>query len=882
MPPPPARGSLVSRLRRSLRILRKSCTGNISFLVNAIAFGFVWLCFPLENKFYQKFIRNRTFYFPQVNPRHLRPLDWVRIFFQVLFLLIFFISKDKASQRKRGFSIYRWIAQFRIWATRFVKRLSEKFSKGLVADVPSSGVGLSGRRSLRLKRVLAGFLICMGLMLYVLCITQPFSLEEQIVFLLILWLIALVLFQAKTRLTLLMLIVISVIVSSRYIWWRYTETINPNSWLSVFFSWLLIFAETYAFIVMLLGYFQVCWVLDRKPTSLPLDKSLWPHVDVLIPTYNEPLDVVKPTVYAAMTMNWPKEKLHVHILDDGTRKEFEEFAKGVGANYIIRQEHKHAKAGNINHALSQTHAEFVAIFDCDHVPVKTFLTRTMGWFLRDKSIALVQTPHHFYSKDPFEKNLHLGDTVPNENSLFHDFIQKGNDTWNSTMFCGSCAIMRRKALEEVGGIALETVTEDAHTSLKLNRKGWTSAFLSIPLSAGLSTETLASHIGQRIRWARGMIQIFRLDNPLFGKGLTIPQRLCFLNAMIHFLHGLPRIVFLLAPLPFLFADIYVIYASAIAIFVYLVPHMVHATMTTYIIHKGYRFPFVSALYETILSWYIFLPTLVAIFAPHRGKFNVTTKGGVIDSSFLDWAVAKPYLWLLLFNLAGFVCGIYKMIGAAEYEMVMLSINMGWIIYNLIILFAAVAVSVESVQQRKFPRIAAILPVELKDEKGDVYKASVCAFSQKDCQVAFKNPSLMPNMKLGDTAEITFGAGTTTAHTFKVFVIGIFSAGVIDFEMVLPTLNDEMAYTECTFGTPDIWIQKQAQIKGYGMLDGFMALLKMARQGVDAFVDYSPKGLGWLFKGISKTTKWLISFLPRWPKLPMKKKFPVFTPHLPWM
>ncbi len=882
MSPIPARGSIFSRLRRSLRILRKNCTGTVSFLINAIAFGIDWRCLPHQNKFKQKNKPNRPFYFPQINPRRLRPLDWLRIFFQVLFLLFFFISKDKVSHRQKGFSLYRLVTQMRWWATRFVKNLSEKFSKGLVADVPSSGLGLSGRRSIRLKRVLAGFLICIGLLLYVLCITQPFSLEEQILFLTILWLIALVLFQAKTRLTLLMLIVISVIVSSRYIWWRYTETINPNSWLSVFFSWLLIFAETYAFIVMLLGYFQVCWVLDRKPTSLPPDKSQWPHVDVLIPTYNEPLNVVKPTVYAALTMFWPKDKLHVHVLDDGTRKEFEEFAKEVGANYIIRKEHKHAKAGNINHALGKTHAEFVAIFDCDHVPVKSFLTRTMGWFLRDKSIALVQTPHHFYSKDPFEKNLHLGETVPNENSLFHDFIQKGNDTWNSTMFCGSCAIMRRKALEEVGGIALETVTEDAHTSLKLNRKGWTSAFLSIPLSAGLSTETLASHIGQRIRWARGMSQIFRLDNPLFGKGLTNPQRLCFLNAMIHFLHGLPRIIFLLAPLPFLFADIYVIYASAIAIFVYLVPHMVHSTMTTYIIHKGYRFPFVSALYETILSWYIFLPTLVAIFAPHRGKFNVTTKGGVIDKTFLDWAVAKPYLWLLILNLAGLGCGIYKMFGADEYQIVMLLINIGWIIYNLIILFAAIAVSVESLQQRKFPRIAAILPVELKDSKGETVKATVCAFSQKDCQVGFKDPKKMPNMKLGDTAEITFGAGTPEAHTFKAFVIGIFSAGVLDFEMVLPTLKDEMAFTECTFGTPDIWIQKQAQIKGYGMLDGFMALVGMARQGVDAFVSYSPMGMGWLFRTISRSIKWCLSFIPKWPRLPVKKKFPIFKPHLPWM
>ncbi len=70
------------------------------------------------------------------------------------------------------------------------------------------------------------------------------------------------------------------------------------------------------------------------------------------------------------------------------------------------------------------------------------------------------------------------------------------------------------------------------------------------------------------------------------------------------------------------------------------------------IHKGYRFPFVSAIYETILSWYIFVPTLVAIFAPHKGKFNVTAKGGIIDKAYVDWSVAKPYLYLLILNLAG--------------------------------------------------------------------------------------------------------------------------------------------------------------------------------------------------------------------------------------
>ena len=152
--------------------------------------------------------------------------------------------------------------------------------------------------------------------------------------------------------------------------------------------------------------------------------------------------------------------------------------------------------------------------------------------------------------------------MPNEGELFYGLVQDGNDLWNATFFCGSCALLRRSMVEEIGGIAVETVTEDAHTALKLHRLGYTTAYLSIAQAAGLATESLSSHIGQRIRWARGMTQIFRIDNPLTGKGLKIGQRLCYLNAMMHFFYGIPRLVFLTAPLSFLFFGSQVIEAAA--------------------------------------------------------------------------------------------------------------------------------------------------------------------------------------------------------------------------------------------------------------------------------------------------------------------------------
>lgn len=170
-------------------------------------------------------------------------------------------------------------------------------------------------------------------------------------------------------------------------------------------------------------------------------------------------------------------------------------------------------------------------------------------------------------------------------------MQQGNDNWNAAFFCGSCAVIRRSALKETNGFAVETVTEDAHTALKLQRKGWNTAFLDIPLSAGLATERLTLHINQRIRWARGMTQIFRVDNPLLGKGLTFTQRICYLNAMLHFQYGLPRAIFLLSPLVFILFDLNIISSSATLIFSYALPHLITSNYVNSKLVGSYRYSF---------------------------------------------------------------------------------------------------------------------------------------------------------------------------------------------------------------------------------------------------------------------------------------------------
>jgi cellulose synthase (UDP-forming) len=304
--------------------------------------------------------------------------------------------------------------------------------------------------------------------------------------------------------------------------------------------------------------------LERKPVPLPDDQEAWPSVDVFIPTYNEPLSVVRATVLAASVLDWPEDKLNVYLLDDGRREEFRAFCEEAGVHYVTRTNNAHAKAGNINAALKKSSGDFVAIFDCDHVPTRSFLQVAMGWCVRDPKMAVVQMPHYFFSPDPFERNLGTFGKVPNEGELFYGLLQDGNDEWNATFFCGSCAVIQRAALLEVGGVAVETVTEDAHTALRLHRHGYNSAYMAVPQAAGLATESLSAHVGQRIRWARGMAQIFRVDNPCSARALDGAAPLLRQRDAALLLRP-AALVFLTAPLAYLFFGAHVIHASALMI-----------------------------------------------------------------------------------------------------------------------------------------------------------------------------------------------------------------------------------------------------------------------------------------------------------------------------
>ncbi len=588
-----------------------------------------------------------------------------------------------------------------------------------------------------MKKILSLLLALVMLPLALLVIITPMDSQKQYIFGLIsIGALFIAGTLSKKRSVSLVMVAMSVLLSTRYMYFRLTQTLHFNSEIETLLGMGLFLAEVYVWVMLLLSYLQTAWPLKRDIVPLPDDTSLWPTVDVYIPSYNEPLEVVRDTVLAAQCLDYPRDKLKIYLLDDGKRSEFAVFAADVGVGYITRNDNAHAKAGNLNHAMKLTHGELICVFDCDHVATRIFLQATVGGFLQDPKLALVQTPHYFYSPDPFERNLSVGRNIPNEGALFYGPIQQGNDNWNATFFCGSCAVIRRSALDQIGGFAVETVTEDAHTALKLQRLGWGSAFIDIPLAAGLATERLVLHVIQRTRWARGMTQIFRLDNPLLGRGLTLQQRLCYLSAMLYYQFALPRIAFLTAPLAYLLFNLNIIHSSASLIFAYALPHLFLAVYVNSRLNGRFRYSFWGEIYDLVLAFHIVLPTAVTMLFPKRGKFNVTDKGGLLNVGYFDFSVVRPHLIIALLLCAGVIAGIVRAC-AHDYFGVdprVIALNVGWGLYSLIFLLAAIAVARETRQTRKTIRIEVEIPVLIHYASGIVSRSQTADLSMGGCRI----------------------------------------------------------------------------------------------------------------------------------------------------
>lgn len=429
---------------------------------------------------------------------------------------------------------------------------------------------------------------------------------------------------------------VALAAGAAYLSWRWGWTVR---WHTAWLGLPLLAAETWALAAVALFVFSA-WRLTRRepPAARPGTR-----VAVLVPTYNEPPEIVRATVLGALRVRH-RPAPEVWVLDDGGRAWVAEMCAELGARYLCRPEpREHAKAGNLNHALKRVDAEFLLIVDADHVPLPHFLERTLG-YMDDPTVAFVQSPQAFFNRS-FQHPRRADDPVLNEQSLFYDVICRGKDRHNACFWCGSSALVRREALRSVGGVATETVVEDTHTAMKLHQAGWTSVYHPEVLAVGLAPEEVSAFLTQRGRWASGCFQLLRRANPLVARGLGLRQRLHYFSSVSHYLEGPQRLVGLVVPPLVLLTGTIPLAAPAGLYLSLFVPQLVLVPLATWALGRG-RYRFTEGERFALVRAIAYTKAAGALFRHRRVSFRVTPKGVAARAvwvSVLKWQLALAVL-----------------------------------------------------------------------------------------------------------------------------------------------------------------------------------------------------------------------------------------------
>src|ERR1700677_378926 len=360
----------------------------------------------------------------------------------------------------------------------------------------------------------------------------------------------------------------------------------------------------------------------------------------------------------------------------------------------------------------------------------------------------------------------------------------------------------------------------------MQMRGWNTAYINIPQAAGLATESLSSHVGQRIRWARGMIQVLRTDNPLFARGLEWPQRLCYFNAMVHFLYAVPRLLFLTAPLVYLLLGRTNIPGNWIAIMAYALPHLFLSNITNFRIQGKHRHSFWNEVYETVLAPYILGPTLLALVNPKLGKFNVTAKGGIVNQSYFDARIARPYVALILVNvLALLIAPIRFFFWNAEHPGTVV-MNVIWVLFNMVIVGSANAVAFESRQLRSDVRIDQHIQTEVRLPDGQAIFGQSSDISLGGAALKLEQPCLLA---VGSMVELIYPLRDRQAS----FLATVVSAKGIELRLKYErfSIEQEELMTLILYSRADTWLPQNDKREVDRPLRSFGHLMALSVKGV---------------------------------------------------
>ncbi|HEX2655323.1 MAG TPA: glycosyltransferase [Xanthobacteraceae bacterium] len=561
---------------------------------------------------------------------------------------------------------------------------------------------------------------------------------------------------------------------ARYLDWRIVRTVLPaqGTWYEIGWIWMCFAIEMMALADTLILYVTFLRSTDRRVeadkheatlSSLPPER--FPSVDVYIPTYNEPLEVLEKTIIGALCLDYPN--FNVWVLDDGRRPWLKNFCETHGAGYLTRPDNFHAKAGNINHALTKTNGEFVAVFDADFIPQRNFLMRTIGFF-SDPKIGVVQIPHAFYNYDLLQTNLALRQSLPDDQRFFFETIMPSRDGWDAAFCCGSNSVTRRDALRAIGdALPTQSITEDMLLSITLLRQGYVTRYLCERLAFGLAPESVEAFFVQRQRWARGAIQILYLAaGPLRGR-LGFVQRLLFLPTY-WIAQSFTLFLTVFSPVIFMWTGIAPLATITIEeVFYYIVPTILAVVGGIWVYAPQNYVPLAGQVLGTLQSFKLMPTVLTTLAKPFGHVFKTTPKGSdAIKSGYklsgIFWAAAT----CMVLTVGGLIINMLP-----DWRIVtqtsLLPMLAFWSCINVLVLFLVCMLSIEAPFRRTEERFDLDEPIMVIDAAGQPAAGWIKDISMYGVGVVVENPT--NNIKLGERlqiflSEVGFIPGTVARQT----------------------------------------------------------------------------------------------------------------------
>jgi cellulose synthase (UDP-forming) len=603
----------------------------------------------------------------------------------------------------------------------------------------------------------------------------------------------------------------------RYVLWRSLSTLNLTNPLNGFFSLGLFLLEMLMLASSTIQLFLMLKMKSRNReadqlANQVLDGSFQPSVDIFIPTYDEPIFILRRTLIGCQAIEYANKK--IYLLDDTRRPEMKQLAEELGCEYMARPDNRYAKAGNLNHAIAKTSGELIVVFDADFIPTKNFLIRTVGFFQHEK-VALVQTPQTFYNIDPIARNLGLENVLTPEEEVFYRQIQPIRDGAGSVVCSGTSFVVRRSALEAIGGFVTDSVSEDYFTGIRISAIGYRLVYLDEKLSAGLAAENISAHAIQRLRWARGTLQAFFIKaNPLTIPGLRPIQRLAHLEGLLHWFTSISRVGFLIMPLAYSFLGVLPLRASPAELLYFFLPYyFVQLTVFSWLNYRS-RSALLSDIYSLVLTFPLALTVIKVMLNPFSRGFKVTPKGTKSDRFYFNWGLAWPLILMFIFTAVSLWrnLGLCMMKGAwattvsQEVAQQIKGIGLGWIwsTYNLLMIGVALLILLDVPKPDVYEWFNLRRVVQLDVAEGTFWGVTT-RISEVGAEVALTQAGL-PSIASGETVPVMLsileegislqGQITDTGFSDE------FPTVQVVFEQV--TLSQQRCVVEMLFCRPGQW------------------------------------------------------------------------------